>query len=477
MARRESFSNSTRRTLIKQLGALGVTAAALPGADKAHELDSYGGLKSVRLEASGFFRVEKADRWWFVTPGGAAFLSFGLNHPNKDYLKQDYNVDFWKAKFGVRDPSSPAFLEAFVSKVMQDLDRFGMNTLGCHSPKPDFGKITVPYVLGLFFVRSAYWLVRSPRDFLDVFSGAFVTRCERHAEKVVLPRKDDPYLMGYTFTNVPILTDQDAVAHGQVPWGRAQRNMPTWPRALRNLGPAAPGKKAFVSLMRGHYRCIQDFNRVYKTTFSSFDQLLDSQDWSPVVKSAEIDDAKDNRAFLLKILDRYYSVTSAAVRKFDPNHMIFGDPLNANTPPPDDVVSLIARHTDLIAYQFYGDYDEHVHLLDRWSRLTGKPLLHADSCFSVPYEQMPEPVGALCPDQETRARRFLDFATRAFARPDFIGWHWCGWMDSWLDWKTEQQHPGLQDPFGRYHHPMPETMNRFGARIYDYGRGKIASNP
>ena len=172
----------------------------------------------------------------------------------------------------------------------------------------------------------------------------------------------------------------------------------------------------------------------------------------------------------MKILERYYSVACAAVRKHDPNHLIFGDPLNANTPPPDDVVSLIARHTDLIAYQFYGEYDEQLPLIDRWSKLTGKALLHADSCFSVPYEEMPAPVGALCPDQETRARRFFDFATRAFARPDFVGWHWCGWVDSWKEWKPERQHPGLQDPFGHYHEPMPATMSAFGARIYEYGQ-------
>ena len=41
-------------------------------------LDRFGGLESVRFDPSGFFRVEKADRWWLVMPDGAAFLSFGL---------------------------------------------------------------------------------------------------------------------------------------------------------------------------------------------------------------------------------------------------------------------------------------------------------------------------------------------------------------------------------------------------------------
>ena len=109
-------------------------------------------------------------------------------------------------------------------------------------------------------------------------------------------------------------------------------------------------------------------------------------------------------------------------------------------------------------------------ILDHWSKLTGKPLFHADTCFSVPYRQMPAPIGAVCPDQETRARRFLNSASRSLSRPDVIGYNWCGWMDMWAEWRDERQHSGLQNPFGRYHDPMPETMARFGAQLYQLGR-------
>ena len=472
-----SGSILTRRTFIQDLATAGVASVATARGLAADRLDHYGGLKAVRFEPSGFFRVEKGDRWWFVTPEGSGFLSFGLNHPNKDYVRQPYNIEHWKKQFGVDNAHGPAFLEAFAAKAFKDIEYFGMNTLGCHALKEDFGKITVPYIQGLFFVRSAYWLVRSPRSFLDVFSDSFKRRCEDVAKRVAAPKRSDPYLMGYTFTNVPILTDLDADSHGEVPWGRFQPAMPTWSRSLRNLGPESAGKDAFVALMRQHYPSIDRFNSVYETNFASFDALRAASDWSPFVKSDNIDDSNDNHAFLLEILDRYYTVACAAVRKFDPNHMIFGDPLNANTPPPDDVIALICRHTDLIAYQCYGGYDEQHPLLDRWSKLTGKPLFHADSSFSVANEHMPAPIGVVCPDQEARARRFLDVATRSFSRPDFLGWNWCGWMDMWSDWKDDRQHTGLQDPFGRYHHPMPETMARFGKQLYEVSRREMASAP
>jgi len=467
----------TRRTVLKQLGALGAAALVTRGARGVEPtaLDRFGGLKSVRFDASDYFRIEKLDRWWFVTPDGNAFLSFGLNHPNEDYITQDYNDEFWTKEFGVQNISDPGFREGFVKKVMSDLSKFGMNSLGTHSLKDRFGKLTVPYVQALFFVKTPYWMKPTEDKFVDVFAPAFEQQCNRIVHRVIEPRKNDPYLLGFTFTDCPILTDGDATAQGQVPWGRAHDTLPTWPRVLRNLAQKSPGKKVYLELMRERYLNIEDFNSVYKSKFSSFEDLLSAENWSDVLKSTEIDDAADNRAFLLKIIDQYYTVACAAIRRVDSNHLIFGDILNAQTGTPDEVVSMVSRHADLVAYQSYSTYDEHSAILDRWSQLAGKPLFHADTSFCVPYEQMPVPIGAMCTDQETRAESFLDSASRTLSRPDVIGWNWCGWMDMWAAWKSDRQHTGLQDPFGRYHEPMPEAMADFGRQLYEYGHGDVVS--
>jgi hypothetical protein len=436
------------------------------------KLDRYGGLSSIQFNASGFFRTHKADRWWFVTPEGSAFLSFGLNHPNSEYLLQNYNIDFWKKEFGFQDASEPSFREGFIKKVMTDLALFGMNTIGTHARKEEFGKLKVPYIQGLFFVNTSYWLNPKAQAFSDVFSIEFEQHCENVAQRLVEPRSNDPYLIGYTLTDCPVMTDLDAAEHGQDPWGGPSPEVPTWPRVLRNMGPDKPGKKVYVSLIRKRYSSIKKFNDVYKTQFSSFRDLLNSINWGSYYRNTEIDDITDNQIFLIEILEKYYSVSLAAIRKFDTSHLIFGDIVNAQTCPPDEIISKICEHTDLIAYQYYGDYDQQSTILNRWSKLTGKPLFHADSSFCVSYNEMPAPVGAICPDQEIRAQRFLDFANKAFSRPDFIGWNWCGWVDSWKEWKKVRQHSGLQDPFGRYHHPMPETMAGFGSKLYSCGTGE-----
>ena len=412
-----------RRTFVKTIG-LGITAASVPllGWSPSRKLDPYGGLKSIKFDATGFFSLEKEDRWWFVTPEGSAFLSFGLNHPDAEYLLQEYNIDFWAERFGARDRNDPASLNYFIEKVMKDLEVFGMNTIGTHARKEYYGKSTHNLCSGFVFCQHSLLEDRLSGILLMFIQLLFEKSCDQIAQRVVHPKREDPFLLGYTLTDCPVLTDSDAAAHGQDPWGGPAPEAPTWPRVLRNLGPEAPGKRVYVSLMRNHYPTIQDFNLVYHSQFSSFDSLLDEINWSSFLSVEETDDLKDNHAFLLDILDKYYTVARAAIRKYDPNHLIFGDIINAQTPPPDDVVFLMAGYSDLIAYQFYGGYDEQSLLLDKWSKMTGKPLFHADSSFCVPYKEMPNPVGAVCPDQETRAKRFLDFASKAFSRPDFIGW-------------------------------------------------------
>ena len=75
-------------------------------------------------------------------------------------------------------------------------------------------------------------------------------------------------------------------------------------------------------------------------------------------------------------------------------------------------------------------------------------------------------VGAV---SEALAEMSLAFARRAYARPDFVGWHWCGWMDGWktIPGKEMRQHSGLQDPFGNRYQPMVAALSSFSDEMYD----------
>lgn len=450
-------------------------AAAIAASARGADRDAYGGDTSLRLRRTGFFHLEKTDRWWLVTPDGNAFLSFGLNHVSPFHFTRPECVDHWAKTFGVKDKTDAGqFLPGYREKLRKDLTTLGMNTLGVHSTLRDLPAGFVPYIHTARFADICHYMTPGETDFHDVFSPDFEARCDRIARTEAAPRRDDPFLIGYFFIDCPIFTDRDAAPRHNNIYGAVRPGLPTWPRVLRNLDGQSPGKRAYTDLMRGFYHGnIQEFNLAYGTRFASFDALRQAVNWRPTVDASNEKEKRDNNAFLLRVIDRYYEVAVAAIRKHDPNHLIVGDKLNGNTDTPDEIVALAARHADLVFYQMYGYWEEQKPKLDAWSKLTGKPLFNGDASYAVPYDQMPNPYGPHCRTQEERARRFDDFAKNAFARKDFVGWTWCGWIDGWKTQRqqAEKQHGGLQTPWGEYYQPLTDAMGRFAPRIYDIAKG------
>jgi agarase len=432
--------------------------------------DRYGGCPDIQLGATGFFRLERTDqRWWLVTPEGNAFLSFGINHVQTKHMMADYNAGHWAEKLGIAGVyDQEAFLPAFRQKVRDDMALLGANTLGCHSPQSYYVQSFMPYVCQMRFVDICHYMTPTEKEFWDVFSQEFETHCDARARETVLQRVDDPYLLGYSMTDCPVWTDLDAEPHEANIYGWKRIGLPTWPRVLRNLGGSSPGKRAYVETMRELYReDIDRFNETYGTTFPSFSALIEAESWRPKTDPVNRREERDNLAFLNKVVDKGYEVEKAAIRRYDPNHMIFGDKLNGNTDMTDDLIQIAAKHFDLIFYQYYALWGDQQVLLDRFARLTGKAILHGDSCCSVPDEHMPNPFGPHCADQQDRVFKFNDMFYNTYAQPDFVGWNWCGWMDLWEPAaRPGKQHSGVQDAFGTFY-PILEAMLKFSEEMYD----------
>ena len=424
----------------------------------------------MRFEATGFFRLEKADRWWFVTPDGNAFLSLGMNHVHPNFINQAYNADHWSKLFNgakIGEPEYRKHLQAFVSK---NLDDFGFNTLGVHNsfnllhPESRF-----PWIKSIHFVKTHHYLVSTEQDFLDVFSPDFEQHCDVLAKKEAAPSKEDPFLLGYAMTDCPILTELDAAARPTHVYGSKREALPTWPRVLRNLSADAPGKQAYVASMRSQYNNkIGAFNQTYGTAFKNWQALAKARDWRPEFDSRNGKELQDNDAFLEEVVDRYYSVSTAALKRQDPNHLIFGDKLNANTNSAETVAHITSKYTDLVFYQQFGRWQEQRNILGRLSEASGKPLFNGDGAFHTPHDNMPNPHGPHAIDQKHRADLAIEFAEKAFALDTFVGWSICGWVDTWksMPRKELKQHGGIMDAFGKPYQPLQDELKSFSERMY-----------
>ena len=428
----------------------------------SREFDKYGGWTGKKFKATGFFRVEQDRRWWLVTPEGNAFLSFGINHCFTDLFKQDYNKEAWQKRLGVKDLNSEAFGPALRSWFLDTCRGYGFNTVGVHNslhvlnaPQP-----SIPYLQPIRFVDIPHWKPEIPdSNFRDVFSEEFALHCDRLAKQIAAPLKNDPYLLGYAMTDCPLLTEEDCRERPDVIGGARRGARIGWPRRLRNLPAIAPGKKAYVELMQNLYRGqINDFNTTYGSQFDSFDALTYAEDWRPYTDLSNGYETRDNVEFLKKVVAKYYQVTKGAIWHYDPNHLFVGDKINANTDTLDTVLPITSQFTDIVFYQMYARYEVQKPGLDRWSRVTDKPFINGDSAFTMITETMPRPFGPIADSLEERANWTAEFFQQAFARPEFLGWHYCGLIDASqrVERKQDRQHSGLLDGYGE---PYPELQN------------------
>jgi hypothetical protein len=155
--------------------------------------DLYGGCTGIHFPATGFFRLEKADRWWLVTPEGNAYLSFGLNHAQVGHLRRADNRSHWAEAFGIsEDAPRQAFQPGFEKKLKEDMRAFGFTTLGTHSNTRGYSHLFANDVVNVRMVDICHYQTPTEADFRDMFSDDFLRHCDQRARDVCAPRRDDP---------------------------------------------------------------------------------------------------------------------------------------------------------------------------------------------------------------------------------------------------------------------------------------------
>ncbi|MHC4995909.1 MAG: hypothetical protein ACYTGQ_12745, partial [Planctomycetota bacterium] len=298
--------------------------------------------------------------------------------------------------------------------------------------------------------------------------------CDQLAGRFAAPAKDDPYLLGYSMTDCPLFTEEDCRERTDVIGGARREGRIGWPRRLRNFGANAAGKRAYVRTVRELYgENIGAFNRAYGTRFASFEALARAANWRPGTDLSNAMETRDNVVFLQRAVAKYYETTRDAIHKYDPNHLFFGDKLNANTDTVDTVLSVTSRYTDAVMYQMYAKYEVQAPGLDRWSRLVDKPFVNGDSAFTMVTETMPRPFGPIADNLKQRAAWTEEFFRRAFARPEFVGWHYCGLIDApnLVARKRGRQHSGLMTGYGEPYARVRDALQSCVAEMYEIGAG------
>lgn len=339
---------------------LSTLATTLLPSNQPQAADLYGGDLSITQEATGFFRLERIDgRDFLITPEGHPFRALGLNHFHM-MKSRDYDG------------------------ALQNLRDWGFNSGGYQAPPWQWNRI--PHTRGIHLVPISNWMRPGQFAFRDVFDPVFLSELEQKIQRVVQPSRDNPFLVGYFWTDIPLWTKkrQSRTAVGGPFWGQ------DWISFYKDLPENAAGKKVW-------------------------------EQWRQRNPGAE------ETAFLAVIARQLYSNAHALTRKYDSNHLILGDRY-FEPDMPEHVIREALPFIDALAIQpttkkFKPDF------FTRLSQRYDKPIYIADHVTSFRTPEHPNTMSQVATDPESYVAYYTDYVTSALSHPSVIGYNKCQYQD------------------------------------------------
>jgi hypothetical protein len=396
--------------------------------------DRFGGwLGGPKLEATGFFRVQKYEgKWWLVDPEGRLFWSHGIDCvrwstgatpitdrefyfaelPPKDspfgifyeeaswaphgYYHGRHYETFNFTGANLLRKYGPEWRRIFGDLCHRRLRSWGMNTIGNWSEPEIYLMQRTPYVVAIngegrpIEGSTGYW-GKFPDPFDPTFKEALRRRMEAERERSA----DDPWCIGYFVHNELSWGDEFSLAEATL------------------LSPAdQPAKQALLRFLREKYGKIGALDRVWGTDYGSWDDLLASRSVPPRDRAGE-----DLRAFYTEIAETYFRTCREVIKEVAPNQLYLGCRFAWVN---ERAIQAAAKYCDVISFNRYQRSVADLHLPDG----VDKPVIIGEFHFGALDRGMFHtglvPVG----NQQERAQAYINYVRSALENPLIVGTHW-----------------------------------------------------
>jgi len=371
----------------------------------------------------GFFRVMKDEEtYWLVNPEGRRTLSIGCE------LVKYHNV--WCQSLGYapyhRNVEKLFGSEsAWARDVADKLHFWSFNSVGQSEMPEEIVRQKLSYTpilrLGQGFSDIA-WIVPKTfwTGFPDVFHPKFDLYCRMIAEEKCRLWRDDSNLLGYYIDN-------------ELEWfGKDGRPWSLFTSAMR-LGPQSPAKVAAIELLRRRHQRIDVFNSVWGADIKSWEALAET---SLVLTPNNTSAMSDAESYISLCADEYFRITSAAIRRADPNHLVLGARFPWLAPKP--AWEAAGKYCDIVSFNCYprvdmlsGDIPGLRDSLENRYKLCAKPLFISEWGFPALDAGLPSTRGAgtRVDNQEQRAYCAARLQEELFSLPFVVGTSWFMWAD------------------------------------------------
>jgi len=415
------FQAGDRVELLLRRGGQTVARAATTIKEATGVRDHYGGWSEITGGKTGFFHAQKIEgRWWLITPAGNAFYALGTDHCRYD---GHWCEKLGYAPYGRNNDAKYGGEAAWAEKTIARLKDWNFNLLSAgYAPSLRYHGLAHTEFLSLGagfagqdgLVEKTTWT-----GFPNVFSPKFAEYCDQRAAALCAPNADDPWLLGYFIDN-------------ELEWyGKTYRESGMFVEAWKKP-PQDAAKQALVAFLRERHKTIASFNRLWGTDFADFAALATSTE-PPTRLDGTTE--PDWRGFLRLVAEEYFRITTEAIRRHDPNHMVIGCRFAGQAP---GIWDLAGKYCDVVTLNYYGrvELDQHLALgveenFTQWHKEAGKPLMITEWSFPALDSGLPceHGAGERFDTQEQRARAFDIYQRTFFRLPFMVGSDFFMWVD------------------------------------------------
>lgn len=419
----------------------------------------------------GFYRVgrSKAGRWWLIRPDGKLTIYRGCCAVC--YGKGEYRA-FCEDRYRGDDAR---FLREAVT-VLNDLGFNGFgnwNFIFCaNPPHVDYGWPFVEYIHAREVYPEAI-VQRGAVKHADVFDPRWRAAYDKACAEKCLPLQKNPCLVGYFTDNEPSWAQGGAmsVLGGIETTGKE----PLLLQEFLALAPERPGHKAAWDwALARHGGSVERIARDWEADFASPEDFRRGHEGGLNLRSQAflLDHAEFTRFFARE----YFRVTSEAIRRYDPNHLVLG--VREGGPPgafvfEGYVQAREAGHVDVLTMNNYRvEFREKV---EEYHGPTKMPILNGEyawAAFGMPWKKWES--GEAFTAEECAEQRRLGAASleRAFTHPALIGYTWFKWYQNGGR-GPDQPAFALVDQEGAVNRWNAAMFKRIHPRLEGIARGEI----
>lgn len=401
------------------------------------QYSQYGGLKNTNVGATGFFHTKKVgDRWWLVDPDGHLFIHKGVNtvRPGRSENQKRVLLE----KFGTE--------KAWIEETAKLLKANGFNGTGGWSNVELIRNEANPLVYTVTLrvmknfrdrhlekqggtYKNAGW-EGFEHDLLLVFEPDFESFVDEQVKQIV-KFKDEKYLLGYFSDNeLPFVND-------------------ALDRHLTLLNENEPGYQAAK-------------------------QWLEQRKGRNINLNAITDEDRD--AFLGYMAERYFSIVSKAIKKYDPNHLYLGSRLHDRKRElyEPSVMKAAGKYMDVLAINYYRIWEPDRRMLKNWSLWSGKPIMITEWYVKGEDSGLSNSTGAgwIVKTQRDRGYAYQNFILGLLKSKVCVGWHWFQYQDNdpsdlKADFSNRDSNKGIVNNSYEPYLPLLEEMKELNSQAYN----------